>query len=364
MPPFYILRHPSVVVFLAPVAAAIARLASSAPCDAGQFAEILSSRHVSSKELWSLCSSHYSEGICNSAGRMLRASHHRKDSGSYQQWAKSACDAVEAASSQQRTLLLRQGRAAPRQAGAESKRLADIRNSASVHKLSLDVAQRYHRESGSVTTAQSEGSLPNRSSLSVDASLQHKSIPIPHGTFKWESTNKPNSSAAMDKLVGDYLSKHAKAVNEASPESQRRSNAFKPVSAASVAPTVPATSAAPHGTGSGTGSLAESAASAALATVPQATAPQAAPKATSAAASVNPAAPGASAAHVAQAALVALSHLRQPPRVASIDASKLDSPALSKKAVAENSDELERLVEEVMGRPPTEEAKMSLKLTR
>lgn len=369
---FFMFPRPALALVLAPLASSIYLLASRTSCDAGQFAGILSSRHVSPEELWKLCSSLYSEGICISAGRMLRAAHHRKESGSYQQWARSACDAVEAASSQQRALLLRQSRATPSHEDAESRRLADIRNSASVHKLSLDVGRRY-RGLSSKTVAGNRESWQHKSSSSVDATLQHKSIPIPHGTFKWESENEPNSSAAMDKAVEGWSIEHAKAVNESSPEVERRVNAFKgsttpasnssklhsevhppkpvapagqsPMAAASVAPTVPASEvpAVPAASQAQHEALAESAAPKVLTT-------QSAPTVPSAAAGVDQARPGALAAVVGEATLVALSHLQQPPVATRSAASKLESPTFSQKAIAHGSAELDQIVDEVMGR--------------
>ncbi len=58
--------------------------------------------------------------------------------------ASNACRVIEAATSQRRGLLLRQY--APRDAGrelvADSQKLAEIRSSSSVHRLSLELARR------------------------------------------------------------------------------------------------------------------------------------------------------------------------------------------------------------------------------
>lgn len=218
-------------------------------CDAGQLAGAVSSKGLAnSEELLSLCSSHYAKGVCLTAGHTLseKFSSQRRGDGdvSLLQWANAACTAVEAAS-RSRALLLRQHRMAPghvdSSSTARSRNLVDIRNSASVHRLSLDVARRYRlreAQSGAAATggtmdlsmqAQLDAMMSSlaQAPSSMDSSLHQKSVPIPHARFRWETNHSNHSSALLDQAVKDWQKAERGKLNISRPSVARRAKAFE-----------------------------------------------------------------------------------------------------------------------------------------
>jgi len=236
------------------LAQAVLQKTASETCDPGKLAHTLgSSKEDASEALWLLCNRRYSKGVCEAASRTLsgeltlKTSHDRV---SLQQFASTACHAVEAAISRQHSLLLRQRQqAAPRRDTSSefSDRLEKIRASASAHRLSLDVARRYRglkSKLGATAEAAEASDVVTISSgladdSSLDDTLKHKSIPLPHSRFHWEYNRSNHSSVLLDQAVEDWKKEHRKKINISSPEIVSRANVFKkfvPASKANAEP--------------------------------------------------------------------------------------------------------------------------------
>jgi hypothetical protein len=207
-------------------AAASSHRSDHGSCDTGEIAAALNTLPgtLTGQDLFNLCISRFSPGICFAAGQTLRAQLSDRAPGdvSVMQFASSACSAVEAARNSQQALLQRSA-PAEMDLAARAAALAAMRSSPQAQQLSMNVA-----ENDESDAAEDESEHFNKKkTLNLDDVLHRKAFSFPHDSFDWEQNHTTHPSLMMQEKVAKWMSAHALKIDVGRPDIKYRTKFFK-----------------------------------------------------------------------------------------------------------------------------------------